>query len=180
MKNYRAFTLVETMVAVAILTVAIIAPFTAAQRALDASYAARDQLIAASLAQDGLEYVREVRMNNYLASPSSYDPFGGMDSAPDCRAPNTCTVDSLQGYGAAGLRQCVPTGDCSANPLYVTNTGNYSQTVSGTKSAFTRSISLVVNPASAPNVVRATVVITWKTNNKPYTMTVSEDLYAWL
>lgn len=174
------FTLIETLVAIAILTIAIVAPFTAAQRSLVAANTARDQLIAASLAQEGLEYVREIRASDYLATPTSYDPLGGLDSSPNCLSPNLCVIDASQTFGsAAAVKQCTG-GVCSTMPLYLSSAGLYNQQGDGTKTSFVRSITLTKSPGGAANVVRATVTVSWTTSNQAQTMSLSEDLYAWL
>ncbi len=59
-------TLVETLVAVSILTVAIVAPMTLTMQSLSAAYYARDQVIASNLAQEAIESVRAVRDANIL------------------------------------------------------------------------------------------------------------------
>ena len=62
--NIKGFTLVETLVAISILMIAIVGPMTIAQNGLSSSIYAREQFIAQFLAQDALEYVRNVRDNN--------------------------------------------------------------------------------------------------------------------
>src|SRR3989338_617192 len=62
----RGFSLVETIVAIAILTFAMVAPLSLAQRGLNASIYARDQITAFYLAQEAIEYVRNVRDTNNL------------------------------------------------------------------------------------------------------------------
>jgi len=68
MKNKKGFTLVETLVAITILTFAISGSFVAANSALVAANIARDRLTASHLAQEGIEYVRQQRDNAYLAA----------------------------------------------------------------------------------------------------------------
>lgn len=59
-------TLVETLVAISILAVAIVAPMTLTMQSLSAAYYARDQVIASNLAQEAIEAVRAVRDHNIL------------------------------------------------------------------------------------------------------------------
>src|SRR3989344_4014155 len=68
MSMSKAFTLLETLVAVTLLTVAIAGPFAVAERSFVAAAGARDQLIASYLAQEGVEYVRAMRDSTYLAA----------------------------------------------------------------------------------------------------------------
>ncbi len=62
----RGFTLIETLVAVSLLVIAIVAPMSLVSQALTTAYYARDQVAAYSLAQDGIESVRAVRDGNLL------------------------------------------------------------------------------------------------------------------
>ncbi len=63
----QGFTLVETLVAIAIMMIAIAGPLYTADRAILAAEISRDQLIASYLAQEGIEYVRMMRDNAFLA-----------------------------------------------------------------------------------------------------------------
>src|SRR5258708_2821268 len=62
----RGFTLLETMVAVTLLAVAIVAPMQLTAQSLASAYYARDEVTAFYLAQEGIEAVRNVRDNNIL------------------------------------------------------------------------------------------------------------------
>ena len=74
MKSNKGFTLVESMIAVTILTFAVAGPLYTASRAFVAAEIARDKLTASYLAQEGVEYVRAMRDNEYL---SAYQAGGG-------------------------------------------------------------------------------------------------------
>jgi len=62
----RGMTLVETLVAVSILAMAIVAPMSLTMQSLSAAYYSRDQVIASNLAQEAIEAVRAVRDRNIL------------------------------------------------------------------------------------------------------------------
>lgn len=156
----KGFTLVETLVAVTILTVAVVGPFTALQGALKNSFAARDQLVAASLAQEGVEYIRSVRDNNYLAG----NPW--LAGLAACQ-PGPCVVDPTQG-----------TASGTVAPLRISSNSLYTQVVSGnTLTRFTRTVQIATLSA---NEVRVTVTVSWNTGGVPYTMQIVENLRDWL
>jgi prepilin-type N-terminal cleavage/methylation domain-containing protein len=170
-KTPRGFTLIETMIAVAIFTIAVVGPFTAASRSLDAAATARDNLAAANLAQEGLEVVRFVRGSNYLANPNSWTATAGLSA---CVAPAKCAVDGPTATVAA----CAG-GVCG--PLYLTDAGLYTTSAAGaTVTRFTRSLTITPNPGGQANAERAVVTVTWQTNGGPRTVTVSQDFYDWL
>lgn len=186
------FTLVETLVAVAILGTAIVGPFVAIQTALKASYAARDQLVATMLAQEGIEYVRGVRDSNYLYNIKNptltakswlqgVDGTGGsvdcVDAVPTDGTARRCLVDPT---AATSIRLCDSNGAGTCDRLnYVPSLRIYTQaTPSGyVASTFTRSVTL--SPIGA-NEMQVTVVVTFTSARQGYTVTLTERLSNWL
>ncbi len=65
-KMHGGFTLVETLVAIAIIMVAITGPYASAAQAVAAARIAREHTIATFLAQEGIEIVRAERDKVYL------------------------------------------------------------------------------------------------------------------
>src|SRR6185369_6180494 len=91
--THSGFTIIETLVAIAILMIAIAGPLTVAQKGLTSSIYARDQMIASYLAQDAIEYVKNVRDSDKLAGQGWLSSFDS-NSGHDCET-FTCTVDTL-------------------------------------------------------------------------------------
>lgn len=60
-KTKNGFTLVEALVAISILMIAIASPMTLAQKGLSTATQSKDQMIAAFLAQDAIEAVKNIR-----------------------------------------------------------------------------------------------------------------------
>src|SRR3989338_5395469 len=69
-KNNKAFTLVETLVAIGILSLSITATFTAVQNGIQNSTIAKDQTAAFYLAQEAMEFIKNKRNENTLNSIS--------------------------------------------------------------------------------------------------------------
>lgn len=157
----KGFTLIETLVAVTVLAVAIVGPFYAVQSAITASSSARDQLIASALAQEGMEYIRSIRDNNYLAGRSW---LVGLDS---CR-PGPCVVDPTQA-SPGNIRS-------SVGPLYLSANNIYNQQQSGTLTRFTRTVEITT--VSDTEVV-VTVTVRWS-GHITRTVTVVDRLHDWL
>ncbi len=81
----KAFTIIETLVAITILMIAISGPLTSSFRALTASAAARDQMTANFLAQEAIELVRNIKDKNVVGQADE-GPLDGLSS---------CTIDSM-------------------------------------------------------------------------------------
>ncbi len=86
----KGFTIVETLVAITVLMIAISGPLTVSFRALNAAVASRDQMIASFLAQDAMEYARNLKDNNI----SDGAPEGWLQTIGECTIKNKCSVDT--------------------------------------------------------------------------------------
>lgn len=175
----RGFTFIETLVAITILVFAIVAPFYAVRQAMKATFVARDELVATSLAQEAIEYVRAVRDSNYLynyknpSTPRSWlYGLDGTSSTPNCfAATNKCTID------VAANTPVVRYGTAATVPvMYVSSSKLYNQANSGTQTRFRRTVVLTQLNA---NEVQVTVTVTW-VNHISYTVTVTDVITNWL
>ncbi|MDB5265241.1 MAG: seg [Parcubacteria group bacterium] len=180
----QGFTLVETMVAITIVMLAIAGPFTVVQSSVNAAYVARDELIATSLAQEGLEFARNVRDVNYLNGQSTFGADGWVSRISSCFANATCMVDPNAALASqitiCPSSGCLPLnieGNANLNNKYAYNHRATSQT--NTVSRFTRSLQLT-RIAGSPNEVKLTVTVSWITARIPHTVTVTENITNWL
>ncbi len=180
----RGFTLIETMVAITVLAIALVGPFVAVRSALTGAYTARDQLVASSLAQEALEYVRSVRDNNYLNNDRAW--MDGLSSLACYGASpgSYCTVDPTRGdlhtsSDAVAAYTTVAPGNCAsgARCLYLSSAKLYNQQLEGTPTRFKRVIQ--IRHVSATEVV-VTAQVHWSTNGKVYSVTVSDTLRDWI
>lgn len=179
-----AFTLIETLVAITIISLAILAPFGAMQQVVRATALSRDQVIASGLAQEGIEYVRFIRYTNWLNSQQSgdsYDPTDGIESGTkNCVSSggttNNCTIDIISnpyvGGSFEGVSRC--SGSCGA--LYRTPAGVYTQRQSGNAATpYTRYFTVTKHV----DYITVTVTVTW-TNRGTHTISLTENMYDWL
>ncbi|MEK7510761.1 MAG: hypothetical protein AAB582_00795 [Patescibacteria group bacterium] len=182
----KAFTLIETLVAITIVLLAVMGPFQLVQQSLSASYVARDQVVATALAEEGLEYVRAIRDNNYLynlANPTTprywlYSLDSTAGEGADCFATRGCTVDPTRHATPQAIAAC--TSACP--PLYIHSTTNvYTQLASGAaQSRFRRTVLLEEVQGSSDKVVKVSVTVSYASGHRTRTVTVSDYLYNWL
>lgn len=150
-KRTRGFTLIETIVAVAVLTAALTGPLVLAQRSLKATQEARNRISATYLADEGIEVVRSMRDNNSANDPSldrnawldgkdggSTVQNGGVNVGVDimgeCGNSHACAINITQVhatkaiYMPAAIIKC-PGGNCSDKDIVYQNTttGVFSQ-----------------------------------------------------
>jgi type II secretory pathway pseudopilin PulG len=166
MKYTHAFTLLETLVAISVLLMSLMGPFAIAQQSLRSAYYARDQVTAFYLAQEGIEFVRAVRDQNYLQGA---DWLTGIE-AVCTNVP--CTVD----YTNFTYAVC-PQGVCP--PVRVSATGGLFNHESGEVSAFTRTVTLTQSPTN-PDQVIVSVTLSWRSAGVSRTFTLEERLFDWL
>lgn len=174
----KGFTLVETMVAIAVLAIALVGPYSAVETALNASYVARDELIASSLAQEGMEYIRSIRDNNYLNNRVSW--LTGL-STLGCynNAASYCIVDPTLGDVNTTPSAISASALAGVPVLKVTSTGlyNHQNLASNTNTRFKRTVQITTVSATE---VKVTVVVSWISAHQSYSVTVTDNLQNWL
>lgn len=175
-KEQRGFTLVETLIAITVILTAIVGPLYVVQQSLNVSRSARDQLIASSLAQEGIEFVRGARDSNYLrnlATPGARTWLASFDGTPGSTSTfaNCITADCVIDVTQNTVSRTI-------GPLY-SNNGLYTQSAVGTPTAFTRRVRLSAVSGSSTEMV-LTVTVSWSTKGIPYSLTLTERLHNWL
>jgi prepilin-type N-terminal cleavage/methylation domain-containing protein len=179
------FTLIETLVAVLILSTAIAGPLTIASRGLTAALVAKDQVTAFYLAQDAVEYVRYKRDTACLAAGvSPCDPSVWLSSLSACTSAKGCYLDSTENNPTTPTACSVTTGCisstfASSKFLYYNPTTNlYTYSTSGTtKQPFARSV--VITSVSS-NEAKLVVTVSWiDTDNIVRSVVVTEELFNW-
>ncbi|MEK7118541.1 MAG: prepilin-type N-terminal cleavage/methylation domain-containing protein [Patescibacteria group bacterium] len=188
-------TLIESIVSIALLSIAVAGPMTLAAHSIKAVGAARTEMIATHLAEEGLEVVHSLRDNN-SADDSTSDGRNWMrDIRNTCDAVNNGCVIDLTKHAVNDvwdtkevLNKCGGSGCGDKTIVYFnTQTGLYRQsddplTSPWISTQFRRVISItdVDNPGNPQRQARVTSVVTYPDyGGKTQTMSISEDLYNW-
>lgn len=143
----KAFTIIETLVAITILMIAISGPLSSSFRALTASTAARDQMTANFLAQEAIEMVRNVKDNNVVGAVQE-GPLSGLSG---------CTIDSMCSVNNF-ISACTDFQDKDCQLFRNTTTGKYTNVVTSRPTNFYRTFYL---KEVTFNSAKAVVDVVW-------------------
>ena len=171
-------TLIETLVAITILTVAIVSPMSLTMQSLSASYYARDQVTAFHLAQEAVESVRSVRDGNILSI--------AFNAATTCPSDNTAmhllcgiyvgtpfTIDARDN----AMVEC-PAAGC---PPLQTDGDLYGYQSGWSNTRFTRTVKADFVDDAARDEIQVSVTVKWQAGPmQERTFTIYENLYRWV
>ena len=169
-KSKKGFTLIEALVAIAILLIVVVAPISLIGDSLHKLWYARDEALSVNLAQEGIEMVREVRDSNMLSgSPWLTNLADGVYKIDVANftaggAPNTVVI---------------PCPSCGPlQPLYLNASGIYEQGTVATPTRFWRIVT--ISSAGLPaNERQITSTVTWQTSGSTGTVSASEYIFSW-
>jgi len=157
-KSKNGFTIIEALVSIFVLSMGITACIGLASSALRSSEISKNRLIAANLAQEGIEVVRNIRDSNWLAS-QNFD-YGLSDNTnPGYQAQYNST--SLSTYDGSYLK--------------IDSNGVYSYS-GATTTTFQRKITI-----SHPQTyeIEINCYVYWTTKGVSNQILMTEHLYDW-
>ncbi len=179
LKIKQGFTLIETLVAITVLTVAIAAPLTLASQSLSAAYTARDQVVAFHLAQEAIETVRAQRdhnLLNILKNNPSINWLDGLIVEPPGGNPAPFLVDSITGKFTACTN-----GESSCPYLKFDKSNGFYGHKNGLESKFKRFVRITEISNTNSDEVRVKVVVSWKSGSfSTRQVVVEENLFNWI
>ena len=168
------FTVLESIVAIAILSLSIAGAFSVIQQNLSISIISKDEVKAFYLAQEAVEIIRNKRDNNqlaYIAGHFDTNWLTGIASKTEdpCYFGKTCVADAKD----FSLREC--SGSCE-KLRQDTSTNMYSYDPSGNLTNFTREIQFESINA---NEVAVIVIIKWTKGVWPFEFKIKTTLMDW-
>lgn len=174
----NGFTLLETLIGIAILATAITATFSAVQSGLSNSIEARDQVTAFFLGQEAIEYVRNIRDANALLGVNWLRSLAELPSDA-CYFGKVCIIDSAKSQSFPP-QSCSGAGNCpSLRQDRTTGSATYAMfgnDPSWTQSIYNREISF---QQVSTNEVLMTVTMRWSKGNSSKSLTIRESVFNW-
>lgn len=169
------FTLVEALVATSILAVSITALVNVVAQNVFTSGFVKNKAVAMSLAQEGVELVRNIQdtalLNNSYAT---FELLAGTVFSPCTYGAGVCTIDpaSLSIQSCSG-QECPP--------LKISENGYFNyifeDTTNSLNEKFTRSISIVQTGSDSGKVV---VTVSWLQGSTQKEVVYETDLFLWI
>jgi prepilin-type N-terminal cleavage/methylation domain-containing protein len=164
----RGFSLLETLVALAILTAAVTGPMNLATVSIRSASLAHNNIIASFLAEEGMEIVRAGRDRGAYAG--DWLANIGICEAQDCK------VDAIN--TDAPISSCGGIGTCP-KIQYESASGSFRHDT-GSNSIFTRSVRITKVGDGSKEIV-VTVIVSWKERFLPQDskVTITTNLSNW-
>ncbi|OGI25222.1 MAG: hypothetical protein A3J76_03505 [Candidatus Moranbacteria bacterium RBG_13_45_13] len=157
-KSHSGFSLIEMLVVVFIVAVGLVGILSVYNSSIANQYEVRREMIAAGLAQEGMELVRSIRDYNLI---NELDWWNNLCTG----ASGTCNLCPSIDYNS------LSTHACTANTGICVSSGRYSQCASG-NTGFTREISLTkTGDLSAGGYISVTSTVSWDGGQKNSTAT---------
>ena len=196
----KGFTLLETLVALAVILAAAVGPVSLITSGIGNFSLSKNKLIAANLAQEGIELVRAVRESNIVCNilngPAPW-PWNEDPEPPNPPSGNTFSsvivgvaVDRTTvvtcGAEAAGVSMPVPilSTSCSEKLRFDPSTGIYGYG-GGQETSFSRCLTIRVPPDSpdpgipAGDQMDIVSTVSWSERGIVKTLVLQERLYHW-
>lgn len=170
--NKKGFTLIETIVAVALLSFAMAGPLTMAIKSISAASVSQEQLTAFYLAQEAIEYVRKVRDDNVLSGNSGEDWLEGLN---ECMLAEDywsgCYIDIIQNE--------IEINACLVSGCPVLNSTNNGYGYSGSNNTiFTRTIK-IDNNLNNNNEAKVNVEVKWNGRFGEKIINLQDNIFNW-
>lgn len=187
------FTLLETVIALGVITAAVVGPVYLITRGIFSASFSKNKLIASNLAQEGIESVRAVRDNNIICSFLGQSNWNWLKSSNGSgsllganQAADPTQTDSIQCGPDPGPKQTLVnpriSNDC-APVLKLNAEGRYGY--GGIQNtAFSRCLTIAQAAAAEGNIpvseiLEITSTVSWSERGNPFSIVLKEKIYDW-
>jgi hypothetical protein len=171
--------LIEALVAISVMMVGMMAVFGVLSQSLSLSRVAADQYIAANLASEGVEIVKNMVDSEYLDDPTTLLPRAFGESISDGDSDQFCAVDIYTQPAYLDVEN--NSWNCESNPDdtqvlgFDADNGRYSID-RGQPTKFRRYVSV----SKGDPTIKVISTVEWSTKGgSPSTVTIVDVLYNW-
>ncbi len=182
----KGFTLVETLVALSIFTVSILSLLVILGGSISNTGYAKRKIIASYLAEEGVEYIRNMRdtfvLYDVINVDNGWNEFNSKLLSNSCQINDGgCYVDDQgidygnqsQPMASVTLASC---GTACPGLLYNSTTGKYNY-ASGTNSGYFRKITMIQISATETKVIST---VYWLQGSGVKSISFSDNLFSWI
>ena len=167
----KGFTIVETLVAIAVLMIAIAGPLVVASKGLTAAVYARDQVIASNLAQESMEKIRNIKDNNVANNRDWLTNLTDLNNN-SCNGSSVCDASSID----ANIYSPCPSNPSIGCLLYYSSSDGYHHNLtSGSATQFYRYYYIKLLTGQNDEAV-VTVVVRWNNGTVSNEVSLSSEL----
>lgn len=161
----QGFTLIEVIIAVAVIITALVASISLISFTVSGTMSSKSKLIAANLAQEGLEITRNIRDNNWFAGKTGPD-----DGQPDWR----------EGLGEGEHRVQYNTLDflSPGSQVLKINSNGFYQYDTGTDTSFSRKVTIQYVLGDDDQII-VTCEVNWLEKARNRSIQIETRLYNW-
>lgn len=170
MKN-KSFTLIETLVAIAILSAAIAGPLVLSIKNIGSASVSQDQLAAFYLGQEVIEYVRNVRDTNLINGSGDWltrlekcTPSGSVSNSVGCYI--DVKNDTVTDCGTSACSKLKFDGQ------------NYNYTT-GNDTVFTRIVKIDNTVGIGGDEAKIDIAVSWTGKYGTKTMNLQDNIFNW-
>lgn len=174
------FTLVEALVAISILLISIVGPLSIVAESIKTANLGKDQITAFYLAQEAVEYIRNIRDTNVLEGKNWLST-----DIVNCYGNATCRVDAVNNNTVSCANDS-PAGVCKKLNKFKDissklTTYRYDQPSGYVETTFTRSVNVtdIINGVKSDHEAIITVTMNWTSNLIPRSFTIVERIFNW-
>ncbi len=177
--SQRGYSLVEVLVAVALLMFAIVGPMTIAVKASQSATYARQQNTAFFLAQEGVSIVNKFRndagLEKFLGTETDAWVWFAAPELDPCKEAYGCNIDMIDADPWDDITSCEIESDCTLDFSEDTGRGVY-QVGTGEASPYRR---LIFLEAVTPDEVMVKVEVRWESGlfGDTRSVTISTSLF---
>ncbi|MFZ2072107.1 MAG: prepilin-type N-terminal cleavage/methylation domain-containing protein [Minisyncoccia bacterium] len=166
----KGFTLVETLVAISIFTMSVLALMVILGQGVSDTGYAKKKMTATYLAQEGIEYIRNIRDTSALSSTLLSAGWSDFKN----NLISSCSVSCY--FDSEISNSVISCGNNSCQHLFY-NYGKYNYDSIGDDSGFVRSVRV---DSVSEDEIKINSTVFWTQGSGTYSVSFSESLFNWI